>query len=85
MIKFFFQMSATSTTLGGIFNVTFPDRYIDCSYLRIHVLDVVNRADLSSYTTGFWIVQIYGSQLTNNSNSMFFFQYVYRKKLRNNR
>lgn len=50
----------TSTLLGETFNYTIPTGVISCNYLRIHILDVNNRAALANSVTGLSIVEIYG-------------------------
>ena len=61
---------ATSTSLGTSFVYTIPNGYIDCKYLRIHLVDVVTRADLISKTTGVIVNEIYGSSTILNGSSM---------------
>jgi hypothetical protein len=46
-----------------------PSRYINAAYIRIHIMDVVNRTQLSTMPTGLAIVQIYGSQQQNYTNN----------------
>jgi hypothetical protein len=48
------------------FTYSMPNQYITCYYLRIHLTNVANTADLSSKTSGLIIGQIYG-QILNSS------------------
>lgn len=62
-------MTASSLTLGTTFDYVFPNRYIDVLFLRIHIMDVVTRADLATKYTGFGITEIYGTVLSQPNNS----------------
>ena len=64
------KLNANSVSLGTSFVYTIPNGYIDCKYLRIHLADVVTRADLSNKTTGVIVNEIYGSSTILNGSSM---------------
>ena len=62
-------MIAASTSLGTQFTYIIPNNYIDCYFLRMHLTDVVNRTELLTKTTGFAIVEIYGSNTVYQQSS----------------
>ena len=64
------KLNANSVSLGTSFVYTIPNGYIDCKYMRIHLVDVVTRADLSTKTTGVIVNEIYGSSTILNGSSI---------------
>ena len=56
----------SASVLNTTFDFTFPNRYVDCTHLRIHVTGVINPNYLKTRTTGFSIVDIYGNTQRSN-------------------
>ena len=67
-------MTAESISPDATFDYNIPNRYIDCTHLRIHILDVPIRANLNTKQIGLKIMEIYGETLnTSVTQSGFFF------------
>lgn len=50
----------TNTILGDSFSYIFPNKFVQCRYLRIYITDVPNRSELINKKTGFVIDEIFG-------------------------
>ena len=56
-----------NTSLGANFTFTMPNKFIDCRFLRVHIMNIANSNDLQTKQTGLVVTDIIGAQQPDSS------------------